>query len=46
MAVDYYEIAKKNYPDNWNIEMLRKFVQRGRITAEQFAEITGEKYDG
>lgn len=41
MAADYYEMAKRNYPDNWNIEMLRKLVQRGRITAEQFTEITG-----
>lgn len=40
-----YELAKKNYPDLWNIEMLRTLVAKGRITAEQFEEITGEPYD-
>ena len=27
-----------------SISMLRKYVQGGRITAEEFEEITGEKY--
>lgn len=44
MAVNYYEMAKRNYPDLWNVEMLRKFVQKGRITEAQFEEITGEEY--
>lgn len=38
----YAEIAKKNYPDNWSIEMLRNLVEKGRITAEEFKEITGQ----
>lgn len=46
MAINYYELAKKNYPDNWNIEMLRRYVQKGRITAEQYKKIAGEDYDG
>lgn len=45
MAVNYYEVAKRNYPDNWNIDMLRRFVEKGRITPEQFKEITGEDYE-
>jgi len=45
MAVNYYEMAKKNYPDNWNLEMMKNFVRKGRITPEQFEEITGEIYE-
>ena len=41
-----YEMAKKNYPHLWNIDMLRTLVAKGRITPEQFKEITGEDYDG
>lgn len=41
-----YEMAKKNYPRLWNIDMLRTLVYKGRITPEQFKEITGEDYDG
>lgn len=40
-----YEMAKKNYPRLWNIDMLRNLVTKGRITAEQFEEITGEVYE-
>lgn len=41
----YAEIAKRNYPDPWNITMLRVLVERGKITAEEFKEITGEDYE-
>lgn len=40
-----YEMAKKNYPRLWNIDMLRNLVDKGRITPEQFKEITGEDYE-
>lgn len=40
-----YEMAKKNYPRLWNIDMLRTLVSKGRITPEQFKEITGEDYE-
>ena len=40
-----YEMAKKNYPQLWNIDMLRTLVGKGRITTEQFKEITGEDYE-
>lgn len=46
MSKTFYEMAKKNYPTLWNIEMLRNFTRLGRITPEQFGEITGEPYDG
>lgn len=40
------ELAKKNYPDQWNIEMVRNLVVKGRITEEEYEEITGEVYEG
>lgn len=41
-----YDMAKRNYPHLWNIEMLRALVDKGRITPEQFKEITGKDYEG
>lgn len=40
------QLAKKNYPDQWNIEMVRNLVVKGRITEEEYEEITGEVYEG
>lgn len=40
------ELAKKNYPDQWNIEMVRNLVVKGRISEEEYEEITGEEYEG
>lgn len=40
-----YEMAKKNYPRLWNIDMLRTLVEKGRITESEFEEITGEVYE-
>lgn len=45
MKSNYYEMARKNYPDLWNKEMLRRLVQKGRITAAEYEEITGETYE-
>lgn len=45
MSNKFYEMAKANFPKLWNIEMLRNLVVKGRITAEQFEEITGEPYN-
>ena len=42
---NYYKMAKENYPDNWNLDMLKRLVQKGRLTAEQFKEITGEDFE-
>ena len=44
MSKVFYDMAKKNYPQNWNIDMLKKFVQLDRITAEEYEDITGETY--
>lgn len=43
--IDVYEMAKRNYPDPWNKAMLKKLVQRGSLTSEQYEEITGEPYE-
>lgn len=40
----FYEIAKKNYPENWNIEMVKNLVKLGRITIAEYKDITGEDY--
>lgn len=42
--MSYYEMAKENYPDFWNISMLRKLVKKGRLTVAEFEEITGNTY--
>ena len=42
--MDVYELAKKYYPTLWNIDRLRKLVEVGKLTPEQFKEITDEEY--
>lgn len=45
MSSVFYNMAKRNYDKGlWNIEMVRNFVALGRITEEEFTEITGEPY--
>ena len=40
-----YEMVKRNYDRKlWNAAMVRKAVEKGVITPEQFQEITGEAY--
>lgn len=45
MAMSIYEQAKKYYPKNWNIDRLKKLVSLGKLTEEEFKEITGEDYE-
>lgn len=42
MSKSFYEMAKENYPHNWNKEMLRNLVKKGRLTKEEFKQITGD----
>ena len=35
-----YELAKKYYPTLWDISRLRALVAAGKLTQEQFEEIT------
>lgn len=40
-----FEKIKKYYDDGlWNKEMVRNAVIKGKITAEEYEEITGEPY--
>ena len=40
-----YEMVKRNFDRKlWNTAMVRKAVDKGVITPEQFQEITGESY--
>ena len=37
-------MAEKYYPDYWNKDRLRSLVLAGKLTEEEYQEITGEKY--
>lgn len=39
-----YELAKKYYPTLWDKDRLIKLVKVGKLTAEEYKEITGEDY--
>lgn len=39
-----FEMAKAYYPEKWNKEMIRNLTAKGRLTPEQYEEITGEPY--
>lgn len=38
------EMAKDYYPNLWSIERLKTLVKAGKISADDFKEITGEDY--
>ena len=40
-----FEKIKKWYPTKWNKKMVHDAVGKGKITPEQYEEITGEAYD-
>lgn len=41
-----FEKIKKYYDDGlWNKEMVRNAVIKGKITPEEYAEITGDPYN-
>ena len=40
-----FQLALKNYPENWNIEMMRTLVFKGRLSEEEYEEITGEAFE-
>ena len=39
-----YELAKENYPINWNKAMIKKLVKLKKITKDEYKDITGEDY--
>lgn len=38
------KMAEKYYPEYWNKDRLRSLVLAGKLTEEEYQEITGEKY--
>lgn len=38
------DLALKNYPRYWTDDMVKKLVAKGKITTEDYKEITGEDY--
>lgn len=41
-----YKMAEKYYPDLWGKEKIRKLVEAGKLTEEEYEKLTGEPYDG
>lgn len=42
-----YDIAKRNYDRGlWTNDMISKLVEKGKLTAEEYLEITGEPFAG
>lgn len=39
------ELAKKYYPNYWSIERIKALVKAGKLTAEEYQQITGEAYE-
>lgn len=39
-----YKLAKEYYPAYWSIERVKALVKAGKLTAEEYYEITGERY--
>jgi len=42
--MDWYKFVSDNYPKNYTIEQVKVFVVKGKITPEQYEQITGEPY--
>lgn len=40
-----FEMAKKYYPKLWDKHRLQMLVTAGKLTAEEYEEITGELYE-
>lgn len=38
------KIAMEYYPVNWDIERLKNLVKAGKLTENEFKEITGKEY--
>jgi hypothetical protein len=41
----WYETIKGYYPTFWKLSMVKNAVVKGRITKEEYEEITGEQYE-
>lgn len=38
------KMAEKYYPEYWDKDRLRTLVKAGKLTEEEYQELTGEKY--
>lgn len=38
------KMAEKYYPKYWDKDRLRTLIQAGKLTEEEYQELTGEKY--
>ena len=43
MSKIFYDLAKKNYPDFWNREMVDNLHNLGRLTNTEYADVIGEE---
>ncbi len=43
--MDAFELAKKYYPSLWSKDRLKVLVERGKLTKDQYKEVTGEEYE-
>ena len=43
MSKVFYKLAKKNYPDLWNREMVDNLHNLGRLTDIEYADVIGEE---
>ena len=45
MSISNYEMAKRNYDRGlWTDGMLRKLTEKGKLTPEEYKQITGNDY--
>ena len=44
IQMSVFEMAKNYYPRLWGIDRLKALVKAGKLTAEEFEEITGIGY--
>lgn len=44
--MDWFKNIKSFYPKYWDKSMVGVAVVAGKITKEQYKEITGDEYDG
>lgn len=45
MSASVLKSAKKWYPDGWSDKMVRVLVERGKLTKDEYKELTGKDYD-
>lgn len=41
--MNVFEMAKKYYPDLWDKRRLQMLVEAGKLTADEYREITGDE---